>query len=385
MQYAMAIPMNTTNYASLNRGRRYSTYWCAYGTTVSERARQVIDQRQAVEVPIADADSFFSSLTERVEAIESLHQPDPLSTELAVAMAKRYLSEPRHRIRLEDLYAEEAGRVFDYTRGAELPVDTASGTTGGALRGRLSRYEASTETLCQLAATLAWYDDGSAGYVLTRAIERLASPVVPSGRPLLLELMRYPALRISLAAGMASIASGRFAHLRAVLADPTTRTSRGTEPLIHTLNCAYLFGQCARYLFPGRERAGGSEHLWGSLREVLRRHVTSDEDYARAFYLFEFLTSLIATDLSGGQPPIPVGSFRSEWDAVPYVEDLVRSVAVEGQAGRLLKSGLFGGSGDRFRAALARCQEVLNSEGYLYPVKWPDLVSRFDEAAQAGG
>jgi SIR2-like domain len=72
--------------------RRFTTYWAAH-RKCSEKALRVIDNRQGVILLIADADALFSELADRVDALETFSANDPLSAPIAVARAKRYLSD----------------------------------------------------------------------------------------------------------------------------------------------------------------------------------------------------------------------------------------------------------------------------------------------------
>ena len=71
-------------------------------------------------ISISDADNFFTTLQEKVEALERFSQPHPLSVKTAVASTKKYLAEDRYRIRLHDLIDEEVTRVIGKLCTAEI-------------------------------------------------------------------------------------------------------------------------------------------------------------------------------------------------------------------------------------------------------------------------
>jgi hypothetical protein len=60
--------------------RRYSALWAAKGV-ISEEANELIGFRGASVLPIESADKFFSSLEEKLDALERLGAPHPLSSE----------------------------------------------------------------------------------------------------------------------------------------------------------------------------------------------------------------------------------------------------------------------------------------------------------------
>ena len=63
------------------------------GAKPGEKAQRLIDHRKAELIAIEDADSFFSAVQQNVASIEEFSRPHPLSTEVAVASLKRYISD----------------------------------------------------------------------------------------------------------------------------------------------------------------------------------------------------------------------------------------------------------------------------------------------------
>jgi hypothetical protein len=71
--------------------RRFPVYWTARGK-LANGAQELANHRRARVISVTDADSFFTKLLQRVEALEQSEQQHPLSIELLVSSAKRYLS-----------------------------------------------------------------------------------------------------------------------------------------------------------------------------------------------------------------------------------------------------------------------------------------------------
>ena len=127
------------------KSRRFSHFWAMYGNP-SENAKQLIKHRNAKEIPIENADEFFTTLKDRVEALESCARPHPYSTEVAVALIKRYLPQSEQRIRLDDLVDREVARIRN------LRDATSHSTSDKAnLTASLKKYEATCETLLAMA------------------------------------------------------------------------------------------------------------------------------------------------------------------------------------------------------------------------------------------
>src|SRR6185437_968652 len=88
--------------------RRFPIYWTLRGPA-STGADDLIRHRAAQAVSIADADSFFVGLQEKIAAQDSIRRPNPRSVEILIATTKRLLSRSDLRIQMNDLLAEEAG------------------------------------------------------------------------------------------------------------------------------------------------------------------------------------------------------------------------------------------------------------------------------------
>ena len=96
--------------------RRFSIFWASKGAP-KQPAQDLIRLKQAETVSITDADAFFQQLADNVLALEKFAKPHPVSTKMAVAKLKRYLSDPQHYIDVHDLLMEE---VYDLYASLEL-------------------------------------------------------------------------------------------------------------------------------------------------------------------------------------------------------------------------------------------------------------------------
>jgi hypothetical protein len=97
--------------------------------------------RKAETIAIESADQVFRDVLEKAKALESLVAPHPLSSKVAAATVKNYLSEPRHQIRLHELFVEESDRLFRQRQLEELPIEFHK---SGNLRLDLLRFSVST-------------------------------------------------------------------------------------------------------------------------------------------------------------------------------------------------------------------------------------------------
>ncbi len=135
------------------RSRRYSTYWCAYGGTLSDTASRLTNHLQATVIPIWGADEFFSQLWEKVQTVESCARDHRYTTAFAVELLKKYLVDQSHAIKLNDLVMNEVCRTFD--RIKTLAEDKS-------VENLLEKFEKCAQicaTLCALGAVGGrWYE-----------------------------------------------------------------------------------------------------------------------------------------------------------------------------------------------------------------------------------
>ena len=103
------------------KGRRFTTYWAARGKP-SDAAKQLIQFRSAETVDIKGADEFFPELAEKINALVSFDRPHPMSAKIAVAQTKKYLVDPKYKIRLHDLLMGEVEKVMEEISTARYPV-----------------------------------------------------------------------------------------------------------------------------------------------------------------------------------------------------------------------------------------------------------------------
>ncbi|MFW6118901.1 MAG: SIR2 family protein [Planctomycetota bacterium] len=349
--------------------RRFGTYWLAKGKVGSE-AKDIVEHRKAEVIPIESADEFFPKLVQQVETLRELDRPHPLSTEAAVAVVKRYVAEPRHRVRLHDLMHEETERTY-----AELTSNRfgprAHETTEDGVRQRITEYDACTDRLMRVAAALAFHDAGDNAALLTRAMERLLHMPMTTGIMTWVELQYYPALLVLYAAGLAALVAEHYAALHALLVAPRYRESP-RRPSMPGLERASVYGafrgdavKCVPMDGAEERKRPVNDYLCDiRLRSVLQPYIPHDGTYENTFDLFEYLHALVFMDIAGGGWA-PLGSYSwrwcgrtAEWEDSPMFE-FVQAGLREGEEWPLLKAGLFGGSVQRFEETVEKHQEHL--------------------------
>lgn len=327
--------------------RRYPTYWAHRGPLEAE-ATDVVAHRDAIVVTITDADSFFSTVAERVTVLSEAVDRRPETTEFAVAQLKRYLPNREHRIRLHDLVIDEVG-VIPKIDGLSMHDNL----TNHLYAERVKTYEQATATLCTLLTTGAFFGDEPEHDALwKRVIERLASrPVEHGGLTILLSLQQLPTTLAVYALGLGSIAARRPQPLAEVLGSVVIPDLNVESLPLGVGACSWtvLDNDWMKAAFNDlAPRTPISDHLHAVLRSASVHALPDDGSYNAAFDELEYVLGLAYADFRG-EGIGPTGRFtwrNRSGNKLP-------SGAIDRHASVFTASGMFDGSSEKLAAVQA--------------------------------
>lgn len=243
--------------------RRYPVYWAARGA-LGSGASELAQHRQAKTLPITGADEFFQTLQQRVETLEQSQRQNPLSIELLVNSAKRYLAKPEYRIQLDELFAQETERLLTQLDGDAFTLQ--GNWSQEAFRSRVGLYESVTEPLARMAGVLGrWGDDKEFGLIMDvlRSLYHHGGKIV-GGLTAFVNLRSYPAVLILTAYGIGLTKARRWRTLHQLFSATLALEHREPQRVVSTL---FLWSW-----------AGGEQQLWQNL-EGLERHKTPLSDH----------------------------------------------------------------------------------------------------------
>jgi len=276
--------------------RRYPVYWAARGA-LGSGASELVLHRQAKTLPIAGADEFFQTLQQRVETLEHSQRQNPLSIELLVNSAKRYLAKSEYRIQLDELFAQETERLLAQISGEAY---TAQGNwSQEAFRSRVGLYESVTEPLARMAGVLGRWGDGKEFDLVVDVLRSLyhhAGKVV-SGLVVFINLRSYPAVLILTAYGIGLTKANRWRTLHQLFS--ATLALEHSEPrrVISTLFLGLWTGDDRLWQnLEGLERHWTplSDHLLEIMTQWGKSFVGVDGDFELLFERFEMMGALAA-------------------------------------------------------------------------------------------
>ena len=201
--------------ASLLRApaRRYPLFWATRGGRLGSGAQEIADQRDARVIAIDDADSFFKELEQRVDTLAKTHRQNPVSVDMRVNAAKRYLVDPQHRIDLDELFSSEMSALIN-------KIDAAGLTTQGQFSAdefqrRIALYDSLSEPLARMAGVLGRWGDGKEFVLIGDVIKSLCAHADREGAGLnvWVEIRTYPAVLIITGYGLGLVRAKRWREL----------------------------------------------------------------------------------------------------------------------------------------------------------------------------
>ena len=351
------------------KNRRYTTYWTTWGEP-GTTATDLIARRQAVPIPIHDADRFFGDLADRVAAVQESGD-DPESLAVALAQLKRYLARRRDRIRYADLMRGATEDLVRATSDDQFPLSIAEDTAQD-IADRVRRYADLADRVTHLVAATAYWGEEAHVPELNVLLRRLAdAPHAPSGDMVFLKLVRYPALLAMYAAGVAMVAREEYSRLSAVLALEVNSavlalkvsTDHERFPLLAALLPNRVAGAAQSALESPGQRWRTSDELHEALRKPFAGLIPSDDEYADVFDRFEYLLSLAAADwwITSGLPPdFSIGRFawrRGHGSSGVLPSIVAAELERDGAAWPPLRAGMFGGDMARLQKAKTTVDE----------------------------
>jgi SIR2-like domain len=342
--------------------RRFTTFW-ATRSPLSEKAESLAKHRQAQIVQSKDADQFFGNVEEKVQALEDLAAPHPLSAKIAIATVKRFVVDQAARIRLHDLIYEETEKLMG---NLSEPIfrTTSNRPPADELVDQIKRYKALSDVLLSVIVTGSFWGGSEHRDRWTHIVQRtVGTKETHGGMDYLIRLRRYPALLLMYGSGIAALASGNFETFAAVLTGVKLRNDDNeSKELCSVVYPQSVISKDIGQMLPGLDRrhTPTNDHLHEVLRDYFREYLPNDEDYDYTFDRFEYYLGLVHADLNRkeceeGKLWGLVGRFgwrNRDFNTEQRIYLKVdREIGAVGGDWPLVQAGLFGGSIDRARSS----------------------------------
>lgn len=326
--------------------RRYTTFWTTRDDS-SSKVQKLMVLRDARLIKITSADDFFGELADKVQSLQEMSTPAPLSLDAAIAFVKRHASDPIHRIRFHDLLMTEAVRVS--TRVMEEPVQGVV-PDKDSIRQRIGRFDADTAVLRALLYHAAFWAQSYHHETIKRAVVALAPPDHAGGGYVAwLRMLAYPAALAFYAASLGAMSGGNYGLLLE-LTQLHFGAHRKVKKAVPELTATWVLDHDIakliddqRWYFPLSEHF--SRRIFASQpssRDLDR--VTEVDRLEVLFALCDIDQHVVAGNTSFG---VPYGRFAARHRDSAY-SALFEEASREGGAWAPLKGGMFGKDIARF-------------------------------------
>jgi hypothetical protein len=290
------------------------------------------------------------------------------STDLSqdkITRAKKLLADESSSIQLHDFIIDEVRRFLTETSEDHFPVQGAFSTE--ALLERIAKYEDSVSDLSGLMACVAYWARPTHKPILQKALSRSADRLESQvGRAQWVDLSWYPLIIALYCSGIAAVDGQRYDSLANILYSKlgTAQYHRKEQSFVEAVTTGML-GLLRHDVFkqlPGYETnyTPLSEYLFKILQPQLDDIFFIGKNYERSFDEFEVLLALVSGDVTNRFWG-PLGRFgwkHYSQDHAPFARVLEEAKAA-GDNWLPIKSGLFGGSPQRFTEVAEEFQKTL--------------------------
>lgn len=230
-----------------------------------------------------------------------------------VKAAKDYLSDPRDKIRLQDLVFHTVRKLIVETSRERFPTQGVDFSLE-KLTERIQSYEDVTKDLRQLLACIAYWGTDDHRPILEKSLARVTDHIEPeSGLSIWIALRWYPIILFCYTSGIASIANGNYQNLQTIFS--TGVTGRRTDQKLAVAVSNAISDIERENIFkrlPGHERyyAARSEYLFKLLQPELDDELFLGKDYEALFDRFEVLLALVSATSRKASGPWVLGACR---------------------------------------------------------------------------
>lgn len=338
-----------------------------------------------------DGDFIFSALPADVTAEDTtkgddvavdvpaslIDQADPTNEEEQTGLLKEYLSEPRFRIKLDDLVNANVRSALLKTGDDKFSLN-ANMRTGEDVAARLKAYEDGIRGLLPTAVLLGKWSTREQRPTLTNMLARMSDNCTGGlgGNVGLLGMRWYPLSMLMYSAGIAALSAENheaFAAIHLVRVDARTRRigSKGVPLTVPVVDAMLDLAQANAWkCLPGHEKhyTPESEYRFKAIQPLLEDLLFLGSGYEQLFDRYEILRSLTYLDLTEHNWA-PIGRFGWKYSGSggqdnPYTELRAEADQRRDQWGPI-RAGLFRGSYERFKEVATKFEQ-----GMLSRLNW---------------
>ncbi|MGO8449894.1 SIR2 family protein [Rhizobium gallicum] len=350
--------------------RRYPFYWASRGAP-SKMGKDLINHRVGTTIPVSDADTFFTQLLHKFEAVRSSSRVHPQTAAIAVAEAKKLSRDERLAPEWADLLACEVDRVSKFVRSEEYAkIIPGKETVNALVAETLSR----TEILRRVILVASRWGNDQAFHSIKAAISSLTfADMHQGGYTYMISMRRLAGSLCFYWALCGSIAREDYGRVRELLTMKLRTADERQVPAVRVMPFNALDSVDWKIL-AGLENnhTPASDFFAAVFDKEASDVVINPNDSSMLWDDTEFVITmqfaydrLPLMEKSGIWFWAPVG--RSAWRrASILLSERIQTLLDEGDASVICRSGLLGGSAAKAGPAITALNEFLAKTVHWY-------------------
>lgn len=353
---------------------RFFSYWTYLGNCEDE-LKDISNFRKGETVNILNADNFFTEISEKIGALESLDNNHPLNSGIAVARLKKYIVSNDNKILLHDLIISQQEKIFTNLRGKiinDLYPDSKN------LLTYLSFSQKTIEPLMPIIINGVFWSKPEHHYLFTNLLSRFSEPSLESDGihyDLTKRFYYFPSLFLFYAIGISAIKCKNYKllydcfHLKIFESKSEFSNEFVMIKRIHSL---LVDSRDMNRILGKNYHTPVSEYAYTYLRPYFENFILSDREFMDTFDIFEYLLALNYISIIDEQYEsifAPVGRFkwrRGKFRTRAYLLNDLLSEAEKMQSNwDLLKSGMFEGRYEIYASCKSKLEEFLKGINFM--------------------
>ncbi|MFA6979502.1 MAG: caspase family protein [Ignavibacteriaceae bacterium] len=286
---------------------------------------------------------------------------------------KMYISEPKYKIKIDDLITEQTKQLLARINPQQFPLDETSMSEEN-IRQRLFSYENVTKNTRILSIALSYWGDQTQKSLQFKIISRLSDHLTYNGgKRVWIALRWYPLILELYSIGLPLMINQDYNTLYSLLNYEVTpfELQSGSSSFILAFGTAIAEINRSEIMHKLKEHERNfvpfNEYLFKTLQPLFEDILFIGKSYGFLFDRFEIISSLIHADIWGnqqnGQYWGPIGLFGYKYRSSSGFNNPLLKIKEEAfdqkDNWNVLKAGFFNSSFERFEKTLIHFEEML--------------------------
>jgi hypothetical protein len=349
---------------------KFGSYW-AYKDICEKQLEDVAIKRKGQLININDADTFFTEIYGKIEALESINDNHPLNAEIALARLKKYIVKEEHKILLHDLIFAELEEAKNKINRFE---DLSLYPNNEHFIPLIRKYESSIDIALKMTIHGVYWSKPEHNLLFKDLLSRISEPVKdPPGRfyQETRDFHYYPSMLIIYALGISSLKVQKYELLNSCFQlKISERDSDHSSKLflIQNTNPWLIDPKIMNSILNTNYKTPLSTYVNQMLRPYFKEIITNDQEFNLMFDIFEYILGwyyLYLTEGALGSNWVPYGQYK--WRSYAgfrsnsnlFIE-FFNEAEVQKDNWLPIKGGMFGGNYAKYLEIKEKLDKFLN-------------------------